>query len=295
MKRASGLLAPLVLVVAVGCGGDSSLDSLVQGDRTPTTGVDVDGSAADEPARGDSDETEPGVSPSGDEPTTTVAPPPIPGDAEAYCRLARNFDEAGDEINEVLDSFTFDGDAIREAFDQARQALGELARVAPDEIRGDIMVFGEGFAELFSALEAVDFNFFALDFEALEDLSDRFDESADRIEEYNERVCGIPRTIFDDDIDLDDFDLGDLEDAFGELGDLFGDLEDFDMGEFGSFFTDMLVQEFLSEGYTQAEAECIAEAIFDFEGLFGAFAEGDPSAFDDIQDPFERCGVTPRD
>lgn len=299
MKRSLGLLVPLAVVVAVGCGGgDGSLDAILQGERVPPSDAVVDGSAAEEPARdesADAESAEAGDSLPGDDPTTSAAPPLIPGEVEAYCRLARNFDEAGDEFDAAFDTFPPDADLIRATFDRARAALAEIAGVAPDEIRRDIIVFGEGFAELFAELEAVDFNFFALDFEALEDLSDRFDESADRIEEYNERVCGIPRTIFDDDIDLDDFDLGDLEDAFGELGDLFGDLEDFDMGEFGSFFTDMLVQEFLSEGYTQAEAECIAEAIFDFEGLFGAFAEGDPSAFDDIQDPFERCGVTPRD
>lgn len=288
MKRSLGLLAPLVLFVAVGCGGESSLDSILHGDQSrPTSAAsDVDGSAADQEGRGDADEAEPG-GPSSDDAPITTAVPPIPGDAEAYCRLARNFDEAGDEISEVLDTFTFDPDQIRVAFGQALQALGELAAVAPEEIRGDIMVFGEGFEQLLTELEAVGFNFFALDLEALEELSEGLDESAERIEEFNERVCGIPRVEFDDD-------FGDLEDALGELGDLFGDLGDVDMGEFGSFFTEMLVQEFLSEGYSQSEAECLAVAVLDLESFFGALAEGDSSAFEDIVDPFTRCGVAQR-
>lgn len=291
MKRAAALLAPLALLVAVGCGGESSLDAILQGEGAPAS--------------------EGGESTGGDDASTSVddsstsaadtAPAAIPGDAEAYCRLARSFDEAGDEINEVLDTFTFDADLIREAFSEAGQALGELAGVAPSEIRGEITMFREGFARLFAELEAVDFNFFALDFEALEELSDGFDEAGERIEEYNERVCGIPRTTFDDefgggldDLDLDDLDLGALEDAFGELGEVFGDLEDFDMGDFGSMFADILTEQYLSEGYSPEDARCLAEATFDFEELFGAIAEGDATAFEDFEDPFTRCGVTPR-
>lgn len=284
MKRSIVLIAPLALAMVVGCSsGESSLQSILDAERTPA----LDGAAS--VGSGDGEE-------GGDAATTTAptAPPLIGGDTEAYCRLARSFEESNDEINESFESFAFDTEAIRESFAEAQRQVRELVRAAPAEIRDEVAVLAEGFGRLFTELDAVDFNFFALDFEALEELSEGFDTAVERIEEYHERVCGIPRTTFDDDFGGfdDEMELGDLEDIFGEFGEMFG--EDFDMGEFGDFFIDMLVEQFVSEGYSPAEARCLAEAAFDLEGLFGALAEDGPGSFENFEDPFTRCGVAER-
>lgn len=301
MKRLLGLLSPVALALAVGCGGGSSLDDIVSGATDPTVATTADpgaddGAADDDEPLGRGDDSSDTDTTTSTTPTTVASPPS--GDAEAYCRLVRSFEDSADELDAALDSFTFDPDEIREAFAESQRALAELGRAAPPELRDDIALAGDAFGRLFAELEAVDFNFFALDFLALEELFEGLDEAGERIDEYHERVCGIPRGDLDD---LDDAfgdlgelgDLDDLEELFGEMGDLFGDLEDFDFGDFGGMFTEILVDEYVSQGYTEAEARCLAEASLDFEALFGAL--GDPDSFEDFQDPFERCGVTPRD
>jgi hypothetical protein len=153
--------------------------------------------------------------------------------------------------------------------------------VAPDEIRADVEAVVDGFGQLRAELEAVDYDFFAVDFEAFERFADDLQEASDRVEDYNERVCGIPRSDdFDDDFDVDDdFDFGDDFD----LGDL-GDFDLGDLGEFGGIIRQELTSGFIADGYTPAEAECLAEAIFELDFTLQP---------DEMTDPFTLCGVDP--
>jgi hypothetical protein len=259
VKRALALLVPLSLVFAA-CGGDD--------DATSATGtaVTVPANASDGPADAATDD----ATDSGND----TSPPPDGGDSSTYCEVARQFAETSDELDESIDPFDFSADSFRETFDMVVESLGEIRRVTPDEIRADVDAVADAFGRLRAELEAVDYNFFAVDIEAFERLGDDLEAATDRIETYNERVCGIAPSD----------DMGDL----GDLGDFdLGDLEDFDLdslGEFGDIVRQELTAGFMADGYTRAEAECLAEAVFEFD-----FTD-QPG---EMTDPFTRCGVDP--
>jgi hypothetical protein len=289
VKRALALLLPLSLVVAACGGDDSSADPPVTTQAAPETTSEAT-VATTAPGDDTGDDT-------GDDGTGTTdggtddgadrdgaTPPPSGDPSSPYCQVARQFQESEDELDEAFDPFDFSPERFREAFELAAEGFDDLRRTAPPEIRADVETVIDGFLLLRDELEAADYNFFAMDIEAFATVGEQLDEASRRIEDYNEAVCGIPRSgDFDDfdDFDFDDFDLDDLD-----LGDL--DLDDFDLddlGDFGAMVRAELEAEFIREGYSRAEAECLAEAIFDLD-----FTSSDPQA---VVDPFERCGVSP--
>lgn len=296
MKRALTYFVPLALVVAA-CGGDDGGPLDDNGDDAVSEQTDADtddvadsddtGTGGDNGTDGDTGDD----AASGDTPT---------GDAGSeYCSLARSFQE-GDEALDVFGDMggSFDPDAIRDGFDVAADALNQIRQVAPDELQGAYQDVAEGFDRIRSQLEEVDYDFFELDPAELEDLGEGMDEASMRIEEYDREVCGIEGADpFGDDGLGDDPGAADDQGGADMPGgdDLPFDPEDFgmdmeDMGEFGEVMQEQAVQGFLADGYSQAEAECLAEAIFSMDF---SFDPEDPEAFEDFEDPFESCGVEP--
>lgn len=289
MKRALTLLIPLSLVVAA-CGGDDDATSATGPAPTVDAGDDQSGET---PSSGDDSEadTETGTDSGTD--GDGASPPPTGDSSSTYCQVARQFQESADEIDEAIDPFDFSPERFREAFEFASRGLDEIRRVAPPEIRDDVQTVADGFVLLRDELEAADYNFFAMDPTAFIEIGEELEAASERVEAYNESVCGIPRS-FDDDFDMDlgdledfgDLDMGDLEDLFGDLdmGDmegLFGDLDMGEMGGFGELMRQGMLDGFVSDGFSPAEAECLVDAILEFD-----------VSNTDMDDPFERCGVS---
>jgi hypothetical protein len=242
VKRLAALLIPAALVLAA-CGGDDDTAA------TTTAVAGVDGTTADD---ADSD------APAGTDPAPAQ---PGEGSSSAYCNLFRSFEE--EDPFENLDDDDFG--SFREGFEQAQGILEEIVAIAPAEIRDDFVTIAEGFGQLRAALEAVDYNFFELDESALEGFEDiRFEEAGEAIDEYNERVCGIPRDDFGGDLD-DDVDLG------GEFDD--------------DSIRDLIAQQLSMLGLTEAQATCVVGKL-DLESLEGD--DADPMAFFQF---FQECGV----
>lgn len=294
MKRAMTLLVPFALVLAA-CGGDDNGpldapdDATSEQATSEQTRDDDGGDAGDESGSGDDDAS------TGDTPT---------GDSGSdYCSLARSFQE-GDAALDVFGdmSGSFEPDSIRDGFGVAADALDQIREVAPDELQGAYQDVAEGFDRMRSELEEVDYDFFALDPAQLEDLGEGMDEASMRIEEYDREVCDIEGADPFGDDGLGDT-AGDDPGAAGDqgstdvpgAGDLPFDPEELgidmeDMGEFGEIMQEQAAQAFVADGYSQAEAECLAEAIFSMDF---SFDPDDPEALENFEDPFESCGVEP--
>ncbi len=233
MKRLAPLLAVSSLFLfAAACGddGDSSDDASSE-DATDDTDAsddsesdDGDGSAAD----------------------------------SAWCDVARDIEERDEALDEAQ---TLGREELREAYDNFVSALDDVRDDAPDEIREDVEVAADAAQEFFDALDDVDFNILDLDLSSLQEVTTDLEGASDRIEEYNERVCGIPAD--DDDTSSDDtiFDPG------------------------SGTIREQIVEQFVDSGFTQEEAECLADNI---DVSDPAFAEGDVAAMMEL---FEECGL----
>jgi hypothetical protein len=234
VRRLAALLIPAALVLAA-CGGDDT--------SAPTTNTVADADS--------------------DAPADTADPAPAqPGEGSSseYCRLFRTFEE--EDPFENLDD---DAGSFRDGFTQAQRVLEDIQAIAPAEIRGDFATIAEGFKQLNEALAAVDYNFFALDESALAGFEDdSFEEASERIDEYNERVCGIPRDDFGD--DPGDVDLG----------------EGFDDDSMKA----LIAQQLAMFGLTEVQAECVAGKL-DLAALEDD-DDPDPTAFFQY---FEECGI----
>lgn len=268
MKRALSLLLPLSLLVAACGGDDSSADPPVTTQVAPETTTEAAPETTTETTIGAAPETTTGTTDDAgsddDADHDDGATPPPSGDPSSpYCQAARQFQASADDLDDAFDPFDFSPERFREAFEFATEGFDDLRRTAPPEIRADVETVIDGFLILRDQLEDSDYNVFAMDLDAFAEVGEQLDDASRRIEDYNETVCGIPRS--DDFDDFDDFDLDDL-------------------GDFGAIVRAELEAEFMGEGYTRAEAECLAEAIFDLD------MTADPGT---VVDPFERCGVSP--
>jgi hypothetical protein len=240
VKRLAALLIPAALVLAA-CGSDDDTTTI------PTTNTATDTDASDADSDAPADDTDPAPAQPGE------------GSSSEYCRLFRTFEE--EDPFENLDD---DSGSLREGFSEAQRVLEDIQGIAPAEIRGDFATIAEGFKQLNEALAAVDYNFFALDESALEGFDDeRFEEASERIDEYNEQVCGIPR------------------DDVGDPGD------DVDLG--GGFDDEstraLIAQQFVMLGLTEAQAECVVGKL-DLATIDDEVT--DPTAFFRF---FEECGI----
>ncbi|MGI9646465.1 MAG: hypothetical protein ACR2O6_14260 [Ilumatobacteraceae bacterium] len=164
------------------------------------------------------------------------------GSVEAWCGLM-------DEANEVDSTFenleTFDSAGLEQALNRAVDVAGDLEAAAPDEIKDDMKVVADTTRGLQSALEDADYSLFDADLSALSDEAAN-DAAQAALDEYSVRECGQPFGLEDGSGDTassgDDGDSGDFDPTAGTL-------------------REQLITQFVTIGFTQAEAECIADGV----------------------------------
>ncbi len=176
VKRASGLLVALMLVLAACGGGDEEASETT----APTDNGSGQATATTEPAV-----------------TTTEAPAattgaPTGSSSDEFCQFVisvaagSDFTPLGLSPQELEDAFTGNLDAINQA-----------AALAPDEIRNDVLLFAQAYGGFVDLLDENNFNFLALaDLDgsdprllALEDPA--LVAAGERIEQY----CGVDNFI----------------------------------------------------------------------------------------------------
>lgn len=232
MKRLAPLLAASSLVLFAACGDDGDSDDASSEETTDDAAATDDTEAESDGDGSDAD--------------------------SAWCDVARDIEERSDALDEAQ---TLEREQLREAYDEFVSALDDVRGDAPDEIREDVEVAADAAQEFFDALDDVDFNILDLDLSSLQDVTTDLEAAGDRIEEYNERVCGIP---------ADDEDTASADTIF-------------DPGE--GTVREQIIEQFVSSGFTEEEAECLADNI-DFNDP--AFSEGDVGAMMEL---FETCGL----
>ncbi|NNF63068.1 MAG: hypothetical protein HKN07_02305 [Acidimicrobiia bacterium] len=170
-------------------------------------------------------------------PTTTVAPTTTAvasADSE-WCRLSLEIN-----MSDALDNLGFVGPEQTEAeMAEFVGLLEEAAAVAPPELDESVQTSLAAFRSLFETLRDFDYNVIALfdDPEALATINDESAQAAgDAISAYNEAQCGIADEPSGDDAAIDD-----LIDAGG--------------------ITSVFVEQLVTNGFTQEEADCIAENL----------------------------------
>jgi hypothetical protein len=180
-----------------------------------------------------------------------------------WCDLARDL-----ESNTRFDDIEFDDpDSVEDAYREVADILDDAVDSAPDEIKVDVQTVLTRTEELIDALEAVDFDFAALDESVLGDLETA--DASDRIEEYGERVCGIASA----------------DDSEGTIG---GGSDDGTIGDIDeSAIRNRLVTMFEALGITEDQADCLVDNM-DSEDLAASGDQVDPSMFLHL---YETCGI----
>ena len=235
MKRLAPLLAVSSLVLFAACSDDGDSN-----DDAASETEDTDAAATDDT---EADETDGSIE--GSDP-----------DSE-WCQVARDIKERNDAITEQQ---TLDAEQLEQAYGDFVDALDEVRDSAPEEIREDVRVAADASQEFFDALADVDFNILDLDPQGMEEITSDLEAAGERIDEYNERVCGIPND--EDDTATDDTTF----DAEGTI-------------------REQIVEQLVSTGLSEEEAQCVVDNL-DFSDP--DIAEGDVGAMLDI---FEECGV----
>ncbi|MEO1060133.1 MAG: hypothetical protein AAFZ07_01855 [Actinomycetota bacterium] len=165
---------------AAACGGDSDGD-----DTAPLTSVTTDEGSGEDGGDdgGDSETTE--------APAGTSAPKDADfGGADPsseWCQLAADVQNQLDAVE--ADPFAFFSE---EGITTITAALDQAVQVAPAEIRSDVATSRDSFAEIAAVLERYDYDLLSIPEEELTAIDPTASEvAADRIEAYNEQVCGI--------------------------------------------------------------------------------------------------------
>ncbi len=175
-----------------------------------------------------------------------------------WCDFARQVDAANDDLD-----FESSPEALEAAFTEFNGLLNEARARAPGEISDAVDRAADAFNVLEGELRSVNFDLFELDLAAFSELdTPELQEATDAIDIYNERECGIPRE----------------EDPFDDPGD------DEPLPTDGTV-RDAIVEGFVQGGFTQEEAECLADNVT-LEELSNA---EDPEQLFEI---FERCGIS---
>ncbi len=180
------------------------------------------------------------------------------GAGDGWCDFARRVEAANDDLD-----FESSPEDLEAAFNEFSGLLNEARARAPGEISGAVDEAADAFDALGAELRSVNFDLFELDLAAFNELdTPELQEATDAIDIYNERECGIPRE----------------EDSFEDPGD------DEPLPTEGTV-RDALVEGFVQGGFTQEEAECLADNVT-LEELANA---EDPQQLFEV---FERCGIS---
>jgi hypothetical protein len=161
-----------------------------------------------------------------------------------WCARAKVFD---DSIN-VLDSDTPPSPAVIEAaYEEISSQFESIKQGAPPEIADAVATSVEGFQLIFDAFRAADFDFLNVDLATIELLDDpKYTEASDQVEAYLRDTCGIG-----DPDESSTVDEPSVDDSSGD---------DFELPTDGTV-SDIIVESLMSAGFSQGEAECLANAL----------------------------------
>ena len=233
---------------------------------SPSSGGPQDSASSDEP---------PGV----DDVVSTTAPATVDeattdddvtfvGDSDSdWCVAARQVEAASDDFEMI--GFG-DPEALEVGFGEMLGAFELALQFAPPELEADLEISFAAFQGADAALKAAEYDFLNADLSALDDVDGAVAAANDRIESYNEQVCGI---VIDDDPAPDDTTLADEA----------GDGVAFDPA--AGTLREQVIAEFVSQGFSVEESECLLDGI-DFT---------DPALFNDVDAlvaVFVECGVS---
>ncbi len=252
------LTASIVALSACGGGSDSSAGSSTSVAATSSTPVpDATTLAGSEPDGTASDGTTATLDTVAvTAPDTTENPPTFTGDAGSdWCVAARDLEDASAAFDDV--GFADPG-AVEAAFEDMIPRLESAAKLAPPELRVDVERSLESLELLQEALIDVDYDFLNADLSVIDELDAATQAANERIDAYNEQVCGM--TASDDSADDGSFDPG------------------------AGTIREQTIAELVNQGFTPDEAGCIFDG-FDFT---------DPDFADDmaaIVGVFADCGI----
>ncbi len=246
-----------VALFAAACGGDSDGDDAAP--ETTAVATDEGGDA-------------------GEDTTATTAAAPdgtsapkedieVSGDPNSeWCQLASTVQTQLDGVE--ADPFSFFSEA---GLTQLTSALDQAVQVAPPEIRSDVAASRDAFAELGALFAEYDFDILSVPPAELEAAVDQDAVSAagDRIQAYNEQVCGI------------ESDVATAPGTAPSLGDSEAAVEAFVQG-----LTSTLP-------ITEDQARCLAEEL-DFASLAadGSFDPNDPELLDQVFGVLGVCDIS---
>ena len=258
LRLIAAVVAALFFLAACGGGGsDDSADS-----DTSSTG-DSDGGASDDAGSGDSDST------GSDDSDSDASSDDMSGSAaSSWCDGAR-------EISELADAIDAENLGMIATLErQMRELLPmqiALASQAPDEIAADVELFVDGLVQMQQTLEEADYNILDVNEEDMAVLdSPELNAASDRIEQYNEQVCGI------------DPDSG--SDSDPSVGITDADIE----AMLDSQQRDQILAPFIEMGLTEDQAVCVVRSVFS-SGI--ATTPTNPEFLSTLED----CGLTLED
>jgi hypothetical protein len=274
-KVALTVLAIVLAVFASACGADvvvTDADAAVAVTADADADADADAAVAvtaDADADADAD--------AGDDDAGEMA-----GSGRAFCDIFREKDARSDSF----DPFSIGPEEAEAFFDNQLALLTEaIASVPSAEIKADLEVIQVGQIEMASMLRAVDWDVFAVDFAAVEELNDQpeMNAASDRLDMYGETECGISP---DDD-----------EDAAGDED--FGDDPDMlAMMLSNPAMRALMVKEMVSGSeVTEDQANCYLDGLIE-SGMVEAM-EGDmgedmgPAQMMAMLEILDNCGIDP--
>lgn len=196
------------------------------------------------------------------------------GSTESWCDLMG----PANEVEVLFDSFeTLDPDALKSALDQVEDVNNQLVAAAPDEIKDDARVLNEYTEGLIASVRAADYSLFDADLSFIGGEAEQaaLDEANVNLDTYSIANCGEAFGNDDTDTGGDSEPSGDA-DTSGDDGDFSPDA--------GSI-RDQIVSQFVSIGFTQDEAECMANGV---DPTDESIMSGDQDA---ILGLFEACDI----
>ncbi len=195
------------------------------------------------------------------------------GSVEAWCGL---MDEAN-EVDQLFDEFvSLDPAAMETALNRVAEVVKLIEPAAPPEIKDDAKVLADSTTQLIDAVAAADYSLLDADVSFLSDPAEqaKVDAANDNLDEFSKRECGQPFGGESDDVSSDD----------GSGDDGSGDDSTFDPA--AGTIREQLVNQFVSIGLTQEEAECMADNV---DPADESVLSGDQEAVFAL---FEACGIS---
>jgi hypothetical protein len=198
-----------------------------------------------------------------------------------WCDLARDVEAQDDLLSDV--DFT-DPDAMRSALDDATGLMDDAVDVAPDEIADDVEATSNAFNEYREILADADYDIMDVDTAAFENIGTEVEDASERIDAYNERVCGMESDGTDDTVVDEDTDDSVVDDGSDDGSDT-TDAASATLPA-GGTLNEQLVQQFTAMGMSEEEAQCLVDTIDMQE-----FAESQDTTM--LLEAFEECGIDP--